>query len=323
MSLKPEKSTVSASEREPKRALGRGLSALIPSSARSVSPATAGRVPAEPAESDTTGLRYIPLLKIALNPYQPREEFPAEQLQELSESIRQHGVLQPIVVRPTLNGTYELVAGERRFRAATNAGLTEIPAVIRDINDKSSLAIALIENIQRQELNPVESARAYQRLLTEFRLTQLELALEVGKSQPSIANSLRLLALPDQILDSLSSGEITEGHAKAILSLEPDTDKITLWQAVLKNSLNVRETERRASAMKSSIPRGIPAKSIAKHTVDDYETERLEEDLSLALGTRVRIKFSSRDKGQIEIQFYALDQLDGILQKIGGSKLGQ
>jgi len=312
MRTKPE--NAAPSEREPKRVLGRGLSALIPASIR---PASAvSETPAAAADESQLegGLRYIPLLKIALNPYQPREDFSGEQLQELSDSIRQHGVLQPIVVRPKGKNTYELVAGERRFRAATNAGLSEIPAVVRDIDDRSSLAIALIENIQRQELNPVESARAYQRLLSEFQLTQVELAQEVGKSQPSIANSLRLLQLPAQILDSLSEGIISEGHAKVILGVEAIDGKIDLWKAVLKGGLTVRETERRAAALKAPvIPRGItqPAEVVA-----GIDNAHLEEELSLALGTKVRIKFTGREKGMIEIQFYELDQLDGLINKL-------
>jgi ParB family chromosome partitioning protein len=224
------------------------------------------------------------------------------------------------VVRPKGKATYELVAGERRFRAATQAGLREIPAVVREIDDKSSLAIALIENIQRQELNPVESARAYQRLLTEFRLTQTELAAEVGKSQPAIANSLRLLQLPEPIIDSLGSKGITEGHAKAILAIEEDEDKITVWKAVVKGALSVRETERRVAAIKATIPRGIPRTIIQPNKVEDIETEKLQQELSLTLGTKVKINFQSREKGQIEIQFYGLDQLDGLLQKIAGEK---
>jgi ParB family chromosome partitioning protein len=309
-------------EREHKRVLGRGLSALIPSSARISSALTAPAEPvaAAPASAPTeavetaNGLRYISLTKIALNPFQPRADFSPQQLQELSDSIKQHGVLQPIVVRPKGKTTYELIAGERRFRAATNAGLTEIPAVVKDMDDRSSLAIALIENIQRQELNPIESARAYQRLLTEFRLTQSELALEVGKSQPSIANSLRLLQLPEEILVSVSSGKISEGHAKVILSVDSEEDKIALWQTVLKGGLTVRETERRAAAIRTPpIPRGITPVVVESDTIDHAS---MEEVLSLALGTKVRVRLFGEAKGQIEIEFYDLDHLDGIILKL-------
>jgi ParB family chromosome partitioning protein len=307
-----------ASPRDPKRGLGRGLSALIPQStvAAKISPTES----LDPADAnEVADLRYIPLIKIALNPFQPREDFPLDQLQELTDSIRHHGVLQPIVVRPKGKATFELVAGERRFRAATNAGLSEIPAIVRDIDDRSSLAIALIENIQRQELNPVESARAYQRLLSEFHLTQVELAQEVGKSQPAIANSLRLLLLPDPILASLANRAISEGHGKVLLSLENENDKLSLWTAVVKNSLNVRETERRAAAMKSSIPRGIkPATGSPAAPV--YETVHLQDRLSLALGTKVKLRFTTEEKGTIEIQFYGLDQLDGLLQGLIADK---
>jgi ParB family chromosome partitioning protein len=293
-------------EREHKRVLGRGLSALIPSSARISSALTAPAEPvaAAPASAPTeavetaNGLRYISLTKIALNPFQPRADFSPQQLQELSDSIKQHGVLQPIVVRPKGKTTYELIAGERRFRAATNAGLTEIPAVVKDMDDRSS----------------IESARAYQRLLTEFRLTQSELALEVGKSQPSIANSLRLLQLPEEILVSVSSGKISEGHAKVILSVDSEEDKIALWQTVLKGGLTVRETERRAAAIRTPpIPRGITPVVVESDTIDHAS---MEEVLSLALGTKVRVRLFGEAKGQIEIEFYDLDHLDGIILKL-------
>ncbi len=314
------KSNNAAPANEPKRVLGRGLSALIPATSRPAEQAHTAPAPTTSAADDLSGLRFIPLVKIALNPFQPRQEFSTEQLAELTESIKQHGVLQPVVVRPKGKTTFELVAGERRFRAATQAGLKEIPAIVRDIDDKSSLAIALIENIQRQELNPVESARAFQRLLTEFHLTQTELALEVGKSQPSIANALRLLSLPESILDSLSSGAITEGHAKALLSVELDDHRIALWKAVLQSGLNVRETERRAAATKT-IPRGITfAVEPARPTEIDLETDRLEQQLSLTLGTKVKIRFSGREKGRIELEFYALDHLEDLLQKLNVPK---
>jgi ParB family chromosome partitioning protein len=317
MTTKSDAATGKATVREPKRALGRGLSALIPDVVRPTE-----RTQEIAQMESTDGLRNIPLLKIALNPYQPRKEFSPEQLEELADSIRQHGVLQPIVVRPKGKSTFELVAGERRFRAATNVGLSDIPAIVRDIDDRSSLAIALIENIQRQELNALDSARAYKRLMSEFHLTQAELAAEVGKSQPTIANSVRLLLLPEPILVSLSRGEITEGHAKALLSLEVDDDKIALWKSVVKGALSVRETERRASAIKGAIPRGITRTATAKSVVGDFENARVEENLSLALGTKVKLRFTGPDNGQIEIQFYELDQLEGLLLRLTGKALG-
>jgi ParB family transcriptional regulator, chromosome partitioning protein len=305
--------------REQKRALGRGLSALIPNSARPDAPQTLERAIAPDGEPLTSGLLQIPLLKIALNPYQPRKSFSADSLLELTESIKQHGVLQPIVVRPKAKSTYELVAGERRFRAATNAGLKVIPAVVREMDDQTSLAVALIENIQRQELNPVESARAYERLIAEFGLTQSELASEVGKSQPSIANSLRLLGLPDEILESLSQSAISEGHAKVLLSIDDKKQMIDLWKIVVRGSLSVRETERRTADLKTVIPRRI-AKTNLPGVKPDIEQAQLEDQLSLALGTKVQFRYSGREKGHIEIQFYDLEQLDGLLRVLTTKK---
>jgi ParB family transcriptional regulator, chromosome partitioning protein len=309
VSTSPQNETKSTVPKEQKRALGRGLSALISGSSRQGLPSL-----------DTAGsqLLQIPLLNISLNPFQPRESFQPEQLQELTDSIKQHGVLQPIVVRPKGKNTFELVAGERRFRSATAAGLKVIPAVVKDVDNRASLAIALIENIQRQQLNPIESAKAYQRLLAEFGLNQSELALELGKSQPAIANSLRLLTLPEPIVTSLSSGEISEGHAKVLLSVE-DNAKIDLWKLVVAESLSVRETERCARANRSPIPRGIRLGKTGAALDSDVDVAHVDDQLSLALGTKVKLKFAGKNKGHIEVQFYDLDQLEGLIGALSGT----
>ena len=248
-------------EKQPmKRGLGRGLSALIPNAATppteqsTVAVSTGADTPA--AEGD---LRQIPLHKIGLNPFQPRTHFDEEELAELTESVREHGILQPIIVRPKGKG-WELIAGERRFRAATAAQLGSIPAIVRSFTDREALETALIENLQRENLNPIETARAYRRLQQEFSLNQSEVARRVGKPQPTIANALRLLTLPELVTNSLASGQITEGHGKAILALDTEEDQIALWNEVVAKKLSVRETERRAAAIKATpkvIPRGI------------------------------------------------------------------
>jgi ParB family chromosome partitioning protein len=296
-----------------KRGLGRGLSSLIPGSGAATpsAPATAGTP--EPVE----GMKLVPLNKIALNPYQPRETFTPDELSDLTESIRQHGVLQPVVVRPKKGNSWELVAGERRFRAATAAGLKEIPAVVRELDDQSALAIALIENIQRENLNPIEAAKAYKRLQEEFNLSQTEVAREVGKPQPTIANALRLLNLPGPVIDSLARAEISEGHGKAILAIEGETDRVRLWREVVDKKLNVRETERRASAMKSA-PKEVIPRGIEKADPTLLHQEALETDLSLALGAKTRIRFDKGERGAIEISFYDKDELEAIIDRLLG-----
>lgn len=295
-------------EKTAKRVLGRGLSNLIPGAQP---PSTGGSQDEEEARD---GMRMVPLTRIAFNPYQPRESVAPDELAELTDSIREHGVLQPIVVRPKPGGSWELVAGERRFRAATAAGLKDIPAVVRDLDDRSALALAIIENVQRENLNAIEAARGYRRLQEEFGLTQTEVAREVGKPQPTIANALRLLQLPEPVVASIAAQEITEGHGKAILAVEGDDERVKLWREVVDKRLNVRETERKASALKRAprnpIPRGIEPPDPSLHL------EALEEDLSLALGAKTRIRFSANQRGAVEISFYEREELDAIVDRL-------
>ncbi|HEX5322467.1 MAG TPA: ParB/RepB/Spo0J family partition protein, partial [Capsulimonadaceae bacterium] len=301
----------------PRRGLGRGLSALIPSAQTAAALAPESKPLQGPGEA-IEGLRTIPLTRIALNPFQPRTQFEPQQLDELTASVRHHGVLQPIVVRPKKGGVYELVAGERRFRAATSAGLTEIPAVVRQLTDEESLALALIENIQREDLNPVEAARAYRRLIDEFGLTQMELAGEIGKSQSSIANSIRLLSLPEGVLESLSEGLITEGHAKAILTVDGEPRQLALRREIIDKRLSVRETERRALAIRrhKNIPRGIISPDLASVPPADLDIRAIESELSTMLGTGVRFKYLSNQRGRIEIDFYDGEQMEGVIQRL-------
>ncbi|MDR3711142.1 MAG: ParB/RepB/Spo0J family partition protein [Capsulimonadaceae bacterium] len=297
-------------EKAPKRGLGRGLSHLIPGAAV---PVDAAALP-EAAANTEEGMRMIPLTKIALNPYQPRESFAPDELADLTESIKEHGVLQPIVVRPKRPGAWELVAGERRFRAATAAGLKDIPAVVKDLDDRSALALAVIENIQRENLNAIEAARAYKRLQDEFGLNQSQVAREVGKPQPTVANALRLLQLPEPVVASVASGEITEGHGKAILAIDDDESRVRLWREVVDKKLNVRETERRASAIRNApreiIPRGITNNEETLHI------EALEEDLSLVLGAKTRIRMTKPNRGVVEVAFYEREELDAIIDRL-------
>jgi ParB family chromosome partitioning protein len=305
-------------EKTIRRGLGRGLSALIPSEQAPVS--TRSERPRQPEQDERMeGLRNIPLTRIALNPNQPRMHFDQEHLDELTASVRQHGVLQPIVVRPKKGGGYELVAGERRFRAATAAELMEIPAMVRDLTDSESLALALIENIQREDLNPVEAARAYQRLINEFGFTQMDLADEIGKSQSAISNTLRLLTLPEGVLISLAEGLISEGHAKAILTIDNEPRQLALRREIIDRRLSVRDAERRAAAIRRGkiISRGIISRSGHTPMVPtNLDIRAIESEMSTMLGTGVRFRFLTGQRGRIEIDFYDHEQMEGVIQRL-------
>ncbi len=283
-----------------KRGLGRGLGALLP----------------DALEESDASLREVPLEQISANPYQPRQVFNESGLGELSKSIQEHGILQPVILTRTGVDSYELVAGERRFRAARQAGLQSIPAVVREYKPSQMLEVALIENLQREDINAVDAAHAYQRLRTEFGLTQEEIARRVGKAQSTIANTLRLLALPDEVLASVQRGEITEGHARAILQAAPDS-QLQAWQMARNQGLSVRQTERVARELSNSSTATTRRRTIADSSESDPHLAAAEEALQVALGTKVRIRWSG-ESGQIAIDFYTADHLDGILERIIG-----
>lgn len=275
-------------------ALGKGLEALLPE-----------------VKTEGENIREIKILEIKSSRYQPRRYFDPEKLQELANSIKEKGVVQPVLVRPAKEG-YELIAGERRLQAAKAAGLDRIPAIVKDVIDSEALEIALIENIQRQDLNPIEEAEAYQRLIKEFTLTQENLAKEVGKDRTSIANTLRLLKLPLQIQEQVSTGIISMGHARAILSLESEVEQLEACEKIIKKGLSVRETEGLIKRMKKE--------SVSRETSaikeDDITLLACEEDLMQALGTKVKIKQETTGKGKIEIEFYSNSDLERIMEKI-------
>lgn len=270
-------------------ALGKGLDALIPD-----------------LKIEREGIREIEIERIRPNPYQPRTSFNPERLKELVASIKEKGVVQPVIVRPREEG-YELVAGERRLRAAREAGLDRIPVVIKEVVESEMLEIALIENIQRQELNPVEEAEAYQQLVSRFGLTQEDLARKVGKDRSSVANSLRLLRLPGQVQDLMRKGDLSAGHARAILALESPIQQIESAERVVRYGLSVRETE----ALVNRIKRGVSRK-ISIPSRKDAAIGACEERLMKALGTKVRIE-PGRKKGEIIIEYYSQDDLERIV----------
>jgi ParB family chromosome partitioning protein len=268
-----------------KTALGKGLNALIPEKGEEV--------------------LYLDIDRILPGSQQPRRFFSEKSLKELSVSIKEKGVLQPIIVSRTGDGTFHLIAGERRWRAATLAGLRKIPALIKNVASKDSLEIALIENIQREDLNPIETAEAFSRLVKDFNLTQDELSDKVGKERATVANYMRLLKLPDEIKDLIYSGALTMGHARALLSIEGRTGQVQASRKIVKKGLSVREAELLARKL---------SKPEKKKDGKDPQTASLEDKLVRHLGTKVRIIHKGKKGGRIEIDYYSLEELDRLLE---------
>lgn len=292
-----------------RKVLGRGLAALIPSKRREKSEVFEGEPLGEKTkgEEKESGQRivYIKVDNIKASRYQPREGFDEEKQLELAASIREKGVVQPILVR-FVDGQYELVAGERRVRAVKSLGMESIPAIVKETNDPESLELSLIENLQREDLNPMEKARAYQRLMKEFEFTQAQVAQAVGNDQSTIANFLRLLNLPQEVQKEIASGRITTGHAKALLSLKNQTAQIELCQQIIKNGLSVREVETRVSkrdklALKKEFIRR------------DSQLVPIEEELQRIVGTKVRI-IKSKKGGKLIIEYFSDEDLERILR---------
>ncbi len=292
-----------------KRGLGRGLDALLGSSAASaMAGSSAGSEPAN------EGLQNLPVDIIQRGRFQPRQDFPVDTLQELADSIRAQGVVQPIVVRP-LSGVagskYEIIAGERRWRATQLAGLHEIPAVIRDVPDQAAMAMGLIENIQREELNPVEEATALQRLIEEFGLTHQETAEAVGRSRAAVSNLLRLLSLEPVVKQMLVEGKLEMGHARALLPLQEAAQQIQAARQVEVKGLSVRETERLVRKLQTPTSDGGGV-----NKKPDADTVHLEENLARTLGAKVQFQHNHQGKGKMVIHYNSLDELDGILTHI-------
>ncbi len=285
-----------------KRGLGRGLDALLGGS----SPAT---LEEEAAKVDSRELQHLPLDLIQRGKYQPRRDMDPEALEELANSIKAQGVMQPIVVRPIGAGRFEIIAGERRWRASQQAGLDKIPAMVREVPDEAAIAMALIENIQREDLNPVEEAVALQRLQQEFELTQQQVADAVGKSRATVTNLLRLIALPEEIKTMLSHGDLEMGHARALLGL-PLEQQVEGARHVVARGLTVRQTE-------ALVRQWLNSKSqpVEKQKADP-DIARLEQRLAEKLGSPVQIKHGQKGKGQLVIRYSSLDELQGVLAHI-------
>ncbi len=280
-----------------RRGLGKGLGALM----GDIRP-----VLNEPHVTNGGELRTLPVDVIQRGKYQPRVDMKQETLEELANSIRAQGVVQPIVVRAISDKKFEIIAGERRWRASQLAGLQDIPAVVRDVPDETAIAIALIENIQREDLNPIEEATALYRLIEEFSLTHQEAAEAVGRSRTSVTNLLRLLDLHQDVKKMLMQGELEMGHARALLSLSEKEQK-DIATKVVKRGLTVRETERLVRSMLSSAD--LPKK---KNYIDP-DIKKLEETLSEKLGAELKVQHNSKGKGRVTIHYNSLDELDGIL----------
>lgn len=251
----------------------------------------------------------IPLGKISANPHQPRYSFDEDALKELANSIKENGILQPLVVSEIGNGKFEIIAGERRFRAAKEIGLETVPSIVRTVGEQQKLELALIENIQRENLNAIEEAKGYNRLSDEFNLTHEQIANKVGKSRSQITNIIRLLDLPARVQDGLTGGEITLGHAKVIASLENETDQMELFKSIVRKNLNVRESERSIVKLKSSYSR------FKNKNVKDPNILEKEELLRAALGTKVGIT-KRGGRGKVEIEYYSDEELGGIIDRI-------
>lgn len=282
-----------------KGGLGRGLNALIADSVQTAEPAPQGKITGETV--------CIDINKIAPNPNQPRKNFDDEKLNELAESIKQHGIIQPILVRRIENG-YEIVAGERRWRASRKAGLKEVPCLIKAFSEQDNLLVALIENLQREDLNPIDEAEAYHYMMKRYQLTQEEISKNVGKSRPYVANALRLQRLPEEIKKMILSGDLSSGHGRALLALSNEKEQLQLAEAVIKNGLSVRQVEaliRERQRKKTTAP--------SKGASDRFFT--LESEIKEALGTKVKIR-EKNNKGTIQLSFYSRDELERLIEML-------
>lgn len=303
---------------EKRKPLGRGLNALfgeddvVPYSvaptapAAEISPSVGGR-----------SITRLPLSVMKPGPFQPRKVFAKESIDELAASLKQHGMVQPIVVRPKpgVTGEYEIIAGERRWRAAQIVPMHEVPVVIQDIDDKTALEIALIENLQRADLNPLEEAKAYQRLIDEYNYKHEQLATVLGKSRSHISNMLRLLQLPETVQEKLMDGSVSMGHARALINAE---NPEAILEQILKNNLSVRDTEKLAANKnaRTKTQQNAAQKSAAKTQQKDPDIRNLENNLSQLLGLNVTIDAQSNTRGKLSIEYQNLDQLDDVLRRL-------
>jgi ParB family chromosome partitioning protein len=295
------------------RRLGRGLEALLATRKTGEETRTA-----EP----TSALRTIAVGQIRPNPYQPRQEFRPEELADLEASLKATGLLQPITVRPASTGGYELIAGERRYRAATRLGWTEIPAIVKEIDDQTLLTLALVENLQRADLNPIEEAEGYQRLIAEFGLTQQQVADVVGKDRSTVNNMLRLLGLPASVRRMVQEAKLTHGHARALLGLANERAMTDLARDTITNGYSVRDVERRVRESTERAPRPERTRKAggggeAESPFRTAEVRRIEDHLRRQLQTDVKVELTDKQRGEIRLAFYDADDFDRLLDALG------
>lgn len=280
--------------------MGKGLSALIPNK------------PTVVKEAENRGIRDIPVDQILPSPHQPRKDFDPEGMADLVRSIKKRGLIQPILVREG-NGGFELIAGERRWRAAKQAGIINVPAIVRNVSDRDSLEMALIENLQREDLNPLDSADAYERLIKEFHLTQEEISLSVGKQRSTITNILRLLSLPAELKLYVKQNKLTMGHAKAVLSLTKKPQQISLGREIIKKDLSVRQAEELARRMNAGHQETAPSTK-----AKEVHLTAIEDELKRCLGTKVKI-LDWKEKGKIVIEYYSKKERERLISMLRGS----
>lgn len=297
------------------RGLGKGLDALFgdaevtiekkPAKVETTTKAAPEKDKQEPAEG---GIAYIDINDIKPNSNQPRKTFDEEKLDELAASISEHGLIQPVVLRKAGKG-YEIVAGERRWRAARKAGIKELPCIVKELTDEENMLLAIIENMQREDLNPIEEAEGLRQMIDTYGLTQEQVSKSVGKSRPYIANCLRLLKLPKDVIDYVSAGELSAGHAKAIAGVDDEEKQVKLAKDVVKQGLSVRQLEK---LIKEEKPAARPAK---KSKAKNANVKRVEDDLKEALGTKVTLN-QKGNKGKIEIEFYSKEELERLIEML-------
>jgi ParB family chromosome partitioning protein len=292
------------------KGLGRGLGALIGGN-----PLASPQPAAERGET----VQKVPLDQVVPSPFQPRKVFHPEQLTELVESIREKGIIQPLIVRP-VGGKFELIAGERRWRASQQVGLSHVPVIIRPVGDREVLELALIENLQRADLNPIEEAEGYSLLMEQFRLTQEQVARRVGKSRANVANALRLLGLADEVRGWVSQGRLSVGHAKVILGLASLSEQALVAQRVIKDGLTVRATEKLVASLHTGKKASAPASGKKGAPVSEAAWADLEKRFQRALGTRVHLQ-GTPAKGKIEIEYFSADEFDRLLKTLGVTEL--
>ena len=289
-----------------KKAMGRGLGAFFDDIEENI-------VSEEPPKNqEKSGVKTLKIRDIEPNPEQPRKYFEKEKLEALAGSIKEHGLIQPIVVKPQSNGMYRIVAGERRWRAAKLAGLTEVPCVEGEYTEKQVMELALVENLQREDLNPIEEAEGYRKLMDTFGLTQEDVAERVGRSRSAVANALRLNGLSAKIKNMVIAGDLTQGHARALLAIEKESDRVALAEKIVAEGLNVRQVEKlvaKVNTEKAIPPIAAPDKNLEKHFKD------LARDISGRLGAKVTIK-NGKNKGKIEIEYFSNAELEGIIEKL-------